>query len=316
MSKVSIIVPVYNSEKYLKKCLDSLVSQALKDIEIILVNDGSTDNSLNIINNYLTDKRVKLFNKENGGQASARNLGLLKSTSDYIIFIDSDDYVSKDMGEKLYDFIYHNNYDIVITDYYIVSNDKKYIKIINTKCGRISNKEYLQTAVCPWNKIYKKDFLLANNFKFPEGIIYEDFASIPTLVKYNPKIGYLDKAFVNYVHSEASTMRTKEYKPKYEDIFKACHILYNSLINTEYKEELEYLFIYHMLYLGSLNFYQYEKYKQIDKIANFMKEKFPKWNKNKYLNKNTKKEKILMTLFYYKKYKLIKMIQKIKNINS
>lgn len=312
MSKVSIIVPVYNSEKYLKKCLDSLTRQTLKDIEIILVNDGSTDKSLEIINSYLKDKRIKLFNKENGGQASARNMGLTKATSDYIMFIDSDDYVELDMCEKLYEII-SKGYNIVCTDYYITNGKDKYSKILDNKLsGEITVKEYIFSGAGPCNKIYETAFLKNNNFKFPEGIIYEDLAIIPALAKYEPKVYYLNTAFLHYVHHEGSTMRVKEYKTKYEDIFKASQILYNGLINTKYKAELEYLFIYHLLYLGSLNFYQYEKYKQIDKIANFMRERFPKWSKNKYLVKNTKKEKLLMTLFYHKKYKLIKLGQKLK----
>ena len=312
MSKVSIIVPVYNSEKYLKKCLDSLTRQTLKDIEIILVNDGSTDKSPEIINSYLKDKRIKLFNKENGGQASARNMGLTKATSDYIMFIDSDDYVELDMCEKLYEII-SKGYNIVCTDYYITNGKDKYSKILDNKLsGEITVKEYIFSGAGPCNKIYETAFLKNNNFKFPEGIIYEDLAIIPALAKYGPKVYYLNTAFLHYVHHEGSTMRVKEYKTKYEDIFKASQILYNGLINTKYKAELEYLFIYHLLYLGSLNFYQYEKYKQIDKIANFMRERFPKWSKNKYLVKNTKKEKLLMTLFYHKKYKLIKLGQKLK----
>lgn len=313
MSKVSIIVPVYNSEKYLKKCLNSLINQTFKDIEIVLVNDGSTDNSLNIINDYLIDSRVKLFNKKNGGQASARNLGLKKATGDYIMFIDSDDYVNLDMVMEMHNFIISDNYDLVFADYYIEkNNNKEYVKVLNKTKGEVTAKEYLQTAVCPWNKIYKKGFLLNNNFEFPEGIIYEDFASIPTLVKYDPKIGYLNKAFVNYVHSETSTMRVNEYKSKFENIFPATEFLYDNLIDTEYRDELEYLIIWHFLYLGSLNFYHFNKYEQIDKIANFMKEKFPKWSKNKYLAKNSKKEKLLMWLFYHQQYKLIRLGQKLK----
>ena len=142
MTKVSIIVPFYNSKKYLKRCLDSLVKQSLNDIEIIFVNDGSTDGSEEIIYDYLNkDQRIKLFNKENGGQASARNLGLSKATSDYVIFIDSDDYVEENLCEELYNSV-KNGYDIVISDYYIVSNEvKSYHKISKCVEGEISLKE-------------------------------------------------------------------------------------------------------------------------------------------------------------------------------
>ena len=313
MIKISIIIPVYNSEKYLEKCLDSLVYQTLKDIEIIVVNDGSTDSSEAIIKNYMKkDKRIKLLNKSNGGQASARNLGLTKATGEYIMFIDSDDYVEKDMCEMMYQTIIRG-YDMVITDYYIIDDDKRaYKKISNCDQGEISLKNYLLTSPGPWNKIYKKDLLLNNNFKFPEGIMYEDYAVIPTLVNYNPKVYYLSKAFVNYVYTEVSTMRSDIYKKKYEDLFKATNFLYDHLCKSEYTLELEYLISYHFLYLGSLNFYRFNKYRQLDKIADFMKEKFPKWRKNRYVKKMNLKAKVLMTLFYHKQYKIIKFIQTIK----
>ena len=104
MYKVSVIIPVYNTEQYLNKCLDSLVNQTLKDIEIILINDGSTDNSQNIIDEYSAKypDKIKSFIKENGGQATARNLGITKATGEYIGFVDSDDWIELNMYEELY----------------------------------------------------------------------------------------------------------------------------------------------------------------------------------------------------------------------
>ena len=309
--KFSVIVPIYNSEKYIKKCLDSLVNQTFKNIEIILVNDGSTDNSEDIIKQYLKDKRIIYLKKENGGQASARNLGLSKAKGDYISFIDSDDYVDLDMFEKLNECAFDN--DIILSDYYYTKeNQDNYVKLFNGNAGNIINTDYWKFDTCPWNKFYKKSFLIENNFSFPEGIMYEDYASIPTLIKYNPKLYYCNKAFVHYVQSEVSTMRSEVYKEKYEDIFKATKYLYDNLIGCGYDQELEYLICFHFLYLGSLNFYRFKKYKQIDKISNFIKEKFPLWYNNRYVKKISLKEKILMKLFYLKKYKIISFIQRIK----
>ena len=309
--KFSVIVPIYNSEKYLKKCLDSLVNQTFKNIEIILVNDGSTDNSEDIIKQYLKDKRIIYLKKENGGQASARNLGLSKAKGDYISFIDSDDYVDLDMFEKLNECTFDN--DIILSDYYYTKeNQDNYVKLFNGNAGNIINTDYWKFDTCPWNKFYKKSFLIENNFSFPEGIMYEDYASIPTLIKYNPKLYYCNEAFVHYVQSEVSTMRSEVYKEKYEDIFKATNYLYDNLIGCGYDQELEYLICFHFLYLGSLNFYRFKKYKQIDKISNFIKEKFPLWYNNRYVKKISLKEKILMKLFYLKKYKIISFIQRIK----
>ena len=315
MTKVGIIVPVYNSEKFLDRCLNSLVNQTLDDIEIVVVNDGSVDNSQAIIDDYKSKySNVISFKKKNGGQASARNLALTKVSSENIMFVDSDDYIELNACEKLYDSAISNNSDIVACDYYITSNNvDSYHKVLKEmKSGVIEVKDYFLCDVGPCNKLFKLEFLKNTNFSFPEGIIYEDYAAVPTLIKYNPNIYYLNQAFLHYVQTDSSTMRTIEYKEKYEDIFPASNYLYESLKDCIYKEELENLITYHLLYLASLNFYKYKKYSQIDKIADFMKSKFPKWKKNKYINNFSFKQRVLMYLFYHKKYYVISFVQRMK----
>ena len=127
MVKVSLIVPVYNTEMFLKKCLESIISQTLKEIEIIIVNDGSTDNSQKIIDDFSKkDSRIKAFYKENEGLSSARNLGLEKAKGKYIWFIDSDDYIMKPYAcEKLYNFSEENNLDIAVCNYVQESSKRK-----------------------------------------------------------------------------------------------------------------------------------------------------------------------------------------------
>lgn len=315
MEKISIIVPVYNSEKYLDKCLNTLCNQTLKEIEIIMVNDGSTDNSEDIIKDRMKeDSRIKLYNKKNGGQASARNLGLTKAVGEYIAFIDSDDYVELDFCKKTYNVAKKNDIDIVCFDYFITENDKDtYKKILNgKKTGIISQKDYFFSGPGPCNKLFKRKFLIEAKFKFPEGIILEDYAIIPSLAKFDPTLFYLNEALFHYVHTPTSTMRSDKYRKNFEDIFEANDILYNELNDTSFHDELEYLVCYHMLYLGSLNFYKHQKFDQIDKISLFIKNKFPNWSKNKYLKNNTIKEKLLMKLFYYRQYDIIKLCQSIK----
>ena len=113
MYKLSVIIPVYNVENYLRECLDSITSQTVKDIEIICIDDGSTDNSPKILKEYQKkDSRIKIITKENGGQASARNLGIKKAQGEYIAFIDSDDFIESEMLEKLYTKAKDNNLDI------------------------------------------------------------------------------------------------------------------------------------------------------------------------------------------------------------
>lgn len=319
MTKVSIIVPIYNTSEYLDKCITSLTNQTLTDIEIIMVNDGSTDNSKKIVESWQKkDKRIKLYNKENGGQASARNLGLSVAKGEYIAFVDSDDYISEDMYQKLYQEAKTNNVDIVLCNYYLDYGTKivESESLFNND-GEISPSDYIISTPSPVNKLIKRSFLKDNNFLFPEGFIYEDLASIPILGIYKPTIKYLNSYLYYYVQSPSSTMRNSEYKEKYQDIFKAIEYLYNNIHEKGYEKELEYLLTYHFLYLGSLNFYKYKKYDKIDLISNKMKEYFPKWKKNPYLkNKFTKSQIIYMNLFYHKKYQLIDLYRRILKQNE
>lgn len=178
MPKVSIIVPVYNVEKYLERCLDSLVNQTLKDIEILLVDDGSTDNSLKICEKYASDGRIKIIKQANAGQSAARNNALEIATGDYIGFVDSDDWVDTDFYEKLYNAAVENNADISMADF-VRKGVKKHKIRLNLKASGIYNtteeKFKIANALkegCIWNKIYRWKIL--SDLRFVEGMYYED----------------------------------------------------------------------------------------------------------------------------------------------
>lgn len=189
--EISVIVPVYNGEKYLRECIESILSQSFRNFELILVNDGSTDNSENICNEYVTnDNRVKVISKPNGGASSARNLGIDNSVGNYIIFCDSDDWIEKEFIEILYRNIKENNCDIVYSgvyrDFYYddkkIQNEvagiseEKYIKIENLQ----ENLEYIMRTMSgpflsPWGKLYKADIIRNNKLYFDTSMIcYED----------------------------------------------------------------------------------------------------------------------------------------------
>lgn len=319
--KLSIIIPVYNTSKYLTKCLDSLLAQTIKEVEFLFVDDGSSDNSVDIIKEYMKkDKRIKLFEKENGGAATARNYGIKKAVGEYIAFADSDDYVSHDMYKIMYDRAKKDNLDMVLCNYYLVYQDKEVVnenKITDLEEKKITSNEYILITPSPCNKIIKKSYLDKCKFYFPEGMMYEDLASIPLLGLCNPKVVYLNKCLYYYVQSDNSVMRTVEYKTKYEDIFKAVKHLYNNMKDSKYQEELEYLLTYHFLYLGSLNFYKYKRFDNIKKIANEMHEYAPRWARNRLVKERfTKKQYIYLKLFYYKMYFLIRIYQKLMNKNE
>lgn len=321
MNKVSVIIPVYNGEKYIEKCINSLLSQTLTEMEFIFINDGSNDKTKEIIEKYKTkDKRIKLYNKENGGQGSARNLGIKKCQGEYIAFLDSDDYVENNMYEILYSRAKKDNLDIVICNYYLEYEDsrqenKNNITTFDEK--KLSINEYITISPSPWNKIIKYEYIKKNNFNFPEGIIYEDLAAIPILGINNPNIVYINRCLYHYVQSQGSTTRNKEYKNKYEDIFKSIEYLYNNLHNKGVNTELEYLITYHFLYLANLNFYHFSKYELMNKVSDNMHKYAPKWYKNKLVKeKMSKKQLLYMKLFYNKKYFIINIYRRLLGRND
>ncbi|WIH80310.1 glycosyltransferase family 2 protein [Brachyspira pilosicoli] len=229
MPKVSVVIPIYNVEKYLKKCLDSVINQTLKDIEIICVNDCSSDNSESIIKEYINkDNRVKLIShKENQGLGFARNSGLLESRGEYISFIDSDDFVSENFIEELYNTAVKYNADIVFTNNIYTVNEstnniKPYYhnrlniwkkKFNNSYIEGISNfnvntEEKENTPEYPlvvaWNKLYKKNFLTEHKLLYSKYRLAEDVDMFYRFLVYNPKMYYNNNAKYYYLQRSTS----------------------------------------------------------------------------------------------------------------
>ena len=284
MPKVSVIVPVYNVEKYLSKCLDSLVNQTLKDIEIIVVNDGTKDNSQSIIDKYTKkySKKIKSYIKENGGLSSARNYGLKYAKGEYISFIDSDDYVDLQMFEKMYNEAINNKFDIVVCDTINVYEDKEvYIKSnLGYNDNDINN--YIISPPMACCRIYSRKLFEKNKFK--EGIFYEDLELTPSFELYTNKIGFLEEGLYFYLQRTGSIMKQKRFNNRLLDIFDVLEKNYN-LLYKDYSKEVEYMYITHLLRTATLRFLDYDKKEYLYKINKIMKEKFPNWNKNIYYKK-------------------------------
>ncbi|WP_020589359.1 glycosyltransferase family 2 protein [Desulfobacter curvatus] len=209
MVKVSILIPIYNAEAYLKECIQSVVTQTLEDIEIICINDGSTDNSAQIVKMFSKrDKRIKLINKENSGYGHTMNVGLSAATGEYIGIVESDDFASKDMFEALYGIAHEKNLDAVGSDCYLFRTDeiedKKYLKIFSDSVyGRIIHPlEEKEILLWPyiWTSIYKKDFLEKNNLLFNEtpGASYQDTSFVFKARACATSLYIKNEAFLNY----------------------------------------------------------------------------------------------------------------------
>lgn len=219
MTKVSIIIPVYNTENYLGKCLDSLVNQTLQEIEIICVNDGSTDNSLKVLEDYASrDERVKIINQENLKQGCARNNGFRIATGEYIGYVDSDDWVDLGFYEKLYNAAKKYDFDIALATNIRVGNGKTKKRIeINEEKTAVSIQDKIDLCKqfgneCPTNKIYRKSLLADNQIYWPEGVFCED--KIYTLKALYNANGVVTVPDVNYYYFRRpnSTVKGKTKK--------------------------------------------------------------------------------------------------------
>lgn len=239
--KVSIIVALYNKEKYIKKCLKSLVNQTLKDIEIIVVNDCSTDKSLDIVKSF-DDKRIKVINnKKNKGIGTTRNIGVAKATGEYIGFVDADDYVEKDMYEKYYNYAKENNLDLLTSDYFkIINNKKEYFKVDNFEITNIEKNNNIINLINygPCNKLFKKDLIINNNIIFSETTKFEDVIFVAKAIRYSKNIGYLNEAYYNYViHSLSETTTVDKRTFDIFEVLDNVNDIYSNLYGTK---ELEY----------------------------------------------------------------------------
>lgn len=206
MLKVSVVIPVYNSEKFLRKCFDSLLNQTLKNIEIIVVNDGSTDQSQKIIDEYI-ERHTEIFKVrivDNGGQGRARNIGVKMTTGEYISFVDSDDYVAPTMLQEMYEMAKFKDADIVTCNYnYVDENGRE--KLVVPKVAANQKDMFIDPDVSPCNKIYRGSILRDSGVRFPEGYFYEDTAYYFMLIPYVKKLASVQKPFYYYVlHGDSS----------------------------------------------------------------------------------------------------------------
>ena len=218
LNKISIIVPIYKVEIYLRKCVDSIVNQTYKNIEILLIDDGSPDNCGIICDEYAKkDERIKVIHKKNGGLSDARNYGIEASSGDYIMFVDSDDYISKDMCEILLKKALENNADIVSCNFKEIYIDN-FEEEINKQSIKKSLEIYTNLEVIykyffdytidinvVWNKLYKREIFFENeNIRFPKGKLHEDDYTVCKLYYYANKIVIINDVLYYYIRRRDS----------------------------------------------------------------------------------------------------------------
>ena len=223
MVRISIIVPVYNGEKHLSECIQSILDQSFTDIEVIVINDGSTDGSLSLIKRYAqNDSRIVVINQKNKGVSAARNAGLSKARGDYIMFVDADDYIArKDALELLIDFAKENgNPEVVCFRRVGDTRGRKapsgYSKLNDSIIGRMIVDETINTL---WDKLYKKSIIKENSIKFPVGIrMAEDLLFNVQYFREAKTIGFFDEELYYYREDNQESATKKYMQNKYDDL--------------------------------------------------------------------------------------------------
>ena len=269
--EISVVVPVYNVDKFLSRCLDSILAQSLKEIEIICINDGSTDDSYKILKKYARqDKRIIVINQKNQGLSAARNNGIKVAKGDYISFIDSDDYIDADFLKKLYTAATSNNADIAVGEivWHKPQGDNVLLSFRKQKVARtmenIFNLCDMPKLNYVWNKIYKKELLLDNDLFFPEGYRFEDMLWTPHVLEKCKKAVFVPYVVYHYCFND------------------------NSITNSVYdskKDEVKYA-VKHLFDFIHENFVQYDSItvNLFEKINLFQIKKSDYWKRYYFLN--------------------------------
>lgn len=308
-SRISVIIPIYNTEKYLKRCLNSVINQTYKNIEIILINDGSTDHSKEICETLTRqDKRIKMINKTNSGVSNTRNTGIKNSRGEYLFFVDSDDYIEKDCLEKMINKLEKEKSDICICGYYIEKNKlKEKIHISNNKNLQFKKLIFdLDSNILgyPWGKLVKKNNIKVefnNNISIKEDLVFwlENSESIK-------KISIIDEPLYNYILNNSSLLNSKKIDEKKISVLKANDFIINYDIPEyiKYKEINEFLANYLLFKaIGTREIIDVMELEYGEKFENYYKI----YMKSNYSLKNKMKLFVKRRLFVvYKFFKEIK----------
>ncbi len=254
--KISVIIPVYNVEKYLAQCLDSVINQTLKELEIICVNDGSTDKSRKILSKYAEkDKRIIIIDQKNQGLSAARNTGMRIAKGEYLGFVDSDDWIDETMYEKLYANAKKFDSEMAIvgvhkfdeTKQKVVDDDPYFTlgyfdnSLDNIAFNHYQTKDFLfEFCVMAWNKIYKRDFIEKYNAKFPYGLIFEDGPFFHQIYYKMERVSLVRENLYYYrVNRKNSIVQKGE---NFVDIFDVMEMIFNEVKDLPYFDEIKYEF--------------------------------------------------------------------------
>ena len=304
----SIIVPIYNSEKFLARCLDSIITQSESDFELILIDNNSTDDSKNIIHSYVKNNPNKIFTKTCGkpGAGAARNLGVLFAHGKYLIFVDSDDYLLKNALKNIKSAIKSN----ADPDFMMLTaktegslKDSRVTTLPAVEPQKGWQSRYIIYGSGAWQNVYLRDFW-NKNLTWPEGIIHEDMALTASAVLYSDRFASLNSPVYFHTKNPESVEQKSAFSPKIFDIFEALDLLFARFKKLkkfeQYHDELEYLCIWNLLRASAGYFRKDRKSRRGFKLARgYLNSHFPNWRQNPYLKQKSFSIRLKCYLAYF-----------------
>ena len=300
MELVSVVVPVYKVEQYLERCVKSICEQTYQELEIILVNDGSPDRCGEMCEELAQkDNRIQVLHKQNGGLSDARNAGVKLATGKYLLFVDSDDYIAKDLVEKAVAEAEKMACDMVLFDYYCVENGIEEVRTTQIPGGKVISLD------CP----------------FPKGLYFEDLATTPIFFLKAERISYLKEPLYYYIIRENSIMTGKNHEKSSHDKMEVLdHILSVYRENGKYetyREELEYLVLANAYFEPSKELVlEGEDGTYLQKYRDYAKSRIGNVKNNKYINQWSRKDKLHLWILNYKQYWLMRLLSKARRMVS
>ncbi len=327
MSDITVVIPVYNVEKYLKKCVDSVEKQTYKNFEVILVDDGSTDSSGELCDALAKENdNIRVIHQENKGLGGARNTGIKSCNTEYIMFLDSDDYIHPELLEKCVDVLKKNNCDIVLFDMISVNEQGEKGVLYSAPCdsGKIlseTEKGGLCISPSACDKVYRTSLFKDNGIYYPNKVWYEDLRTTPKLLVFADRIIKSEsEPLYYYLQRSDSIMHTPDYDRMVRERMAAAEDLYaffkERALVEEYSEMLEFIVIYHVFLLSCLEMYResgnYKKY--LDVLLANLKEKVSKPLENPYLRLLRKNELTVLKLALKRKYCIIKWLTQLNRL--
>lgn len=321
---VSVIIPVYNVEKYIEKCVTSVLEQTFDDFEIIVVIDGSTDGSEAKARKLQEEnpEKIIIINQENRGLGGARNTGIINARGEYLLFVDSDDYIEKNLLADAVETLKSENSDVVIFDFDYVDESGELLK--RESAVPMGNAEFavmpgvLTASPCVWNKLYKKTLFTENGIFYPDRLWFEDLATTPRILSETAKISYLAKPYYNYVQRSDSIMADSKKSAarlaRNKEILTVYEIGENYFLqmgkHEQYHSELEYLAVYHILFAAAVRVNESDPGNKLQaELVDYTLKKYPHFEKNKYYKcLLSRKDRISIWFLRHKLFRALHLI--------